>query len=186
MAIVGIDGPELENALIPGPEHNHDSVHHHLQDHRHRYPIHSKNSPRNTRDRPRRKSIPNAASGPRPPTPPGRRCARPCPSFSLSTYPRACPRKLGNRAEILCFWREKNPELRVEKAGYPRTSSLFALAAAHDMPPGAREARDGEYPRGVEVPLPGVRPGLDHPPPGWGEGDRDRAIGGATVKRDES
>jgi hypothetical protein len=31
-----------------------------------------------------------------------------------------------------CFCREKNPEFRVEKDGYPRTSSLFAFAAAQD------------------------------------------------------
>ena len=27
------------------------------------------------------------------------------------------------------------------------------------------------------MPLPGVRPGLDHPPPRWGEGDRERDMG---------
>lgn len=32
--------------------------------------------------------------------------------------------------------------------------------------------------RGVEAPLPGAKPGLDHPPPGRGEGDRDRVMGG--------
>jgi hypothetical protein len=57
---------------------------------------------------------------------------------------------------------------------------LFAFAAAQALFPllllfGARVL--GEYPRmGVEEPLPGVRPGLDHPPPGWGEGDRDKDI----------
>ncbi|KAJ5641274.1 hypothetical protein N7490_005274 [Penicillium lividum] len=143
---------------------------HHLLDQRNRYPIRSSKTPAKTRARPRRINIPSVANGPRPPE---RHCARPC--ASLSTYPPAPdrPRKLGNLAEILCFCLEKNPLLRVEKDGYPRTSSLFAFAAAQDIPGDL----EGEYPRGVVVPLPGAKPGLDHPPPGWGEGDRDSDMG---------
>ena len=66
--------------------------------------------------------------------------------------------------------------MRVEKDGYPRTSSDFTFAAAQEIPPGASDEGEGEKPRGVEVPLPGVKPGLDHPPPGLGEGDRERDI----------
>jgi hypothetical protein len=78
---------------------------------------------------------------------------------------------------ILRFDLEKNPLFLVENDGYPRTSSLFARAAAHDMPLGPSELGERKPLRGVEVPLPGVRPGLDHPPPGWGEGDRERDMG---------
>ena len=79
--------------------------------------------------------------------------------------------------EILCRCREKKPLLRVENDGYPRTSSLFALASAHGMLPGVpgnNEPRDGLL--GDVVPLPGMRVGLDQPPPEWGEGDRDKVI----------
>lgn len=77
------------------------------------------------------------------------------------------------------FDREKKPLFLVEKDGYPRTSSLFALAAAHEIPLGPNGFGDKKPLCGVELPLPVVRPGLDHPPPaGWGEGDRERDMGG--------
>lgn len=64
--------------------------------------------------------------------------------------------------------------MRVANDGYPRTSSLFAFAAAHEIPPGDNEPGDGPF--GDVVPLAGTSPGLDHPPPEWGEGDRDNVI----------
>lgn len=73
----------------------------------------------------------------------------------------------------------KNPLLRVANAEFRRTSSLLALAAAHEIPAGVRvpgENVPGEMPRDDAVPLPGMSAGLDHPPPGWGEGDRDNFI----------
>lgn len=77
----------------------------------------------------------------------------------------------------MCRWREKKPPLRVANDGYPRTSSLFALAAAHETPPGVPgDIESGDGPFGDTVPLAGTSPGLDHPPPGWGEGDRDKVI----------
>ena len=58
------------------------------------------------------------------------------------------------------------------------TRSLFAFAAAQDIPLGASVRGEKTVLRGVELPLPGTIPGLDHPPPGWGEGDRDRVMSG--------
>lgn len=82
------------------------------------------------------------------------------------------------------FDREKKPLFLVEKDGYPRTSSLFALAAAHEIPLGPNRFGDKKPLCGVELPLPVVRPGLDHPPPaGWGEGDRERDMGGDLSSR---
>lgn len=67
--------------------------------------------------------------------------------------------------------------MRVVNDGYPRTSSLFALAAAHEMLPGVPGGIEpGDGPFGDTVPLPGISPGLDHPPPWRGEGDRDKVI----------
>jgi hypothetical protein len=86
--------------------------------------------------------------------------------------------------EIFCRCREKKPLFRVENDGYPRTSSLFALAAAHEMLPGvAGDNAPGDGPFGNAVPLAGMSPGLDHPPPGWGEGDRDKVIAVISAKQ---
>lgn len=74
------------------------------------------------------------------------------------------------------FWREKKPLFLVEKDGYPLTRSLFAFAAAQEIPLGPRVRGEKTLVRGVELPLPGVRPGLAHPPPGWGDGERERDI----------
>lgn len=84
----------------------------------------------------------------------------------------------------MCRWREKKPLLRVENDGYPRTSSLFAFAAAHEMPPGVPgDIEPGDRPLGGTVPLAGTSAGLDHPPPGRGEGDRDSVIASICAKQ---
>ena len=47
------------------------------------------------------------------------------------------------------------------------------MAEAHEIPFGDNVSGDG---RGDAVPLAGTSPGLDHPPPGWGEGDRVKVM----------
>jgi len=60
---------------------------------------------------------------------------RPRPSFSFSAYVCRLPNvNLGKLLEIFRACLEKNPLLRVEKDGYPFTSSLLAFAEAHVTP----------------------------------------------------
>jgi hypothetical protein len=92
-------------------------------------------------------------------------------------------RNLGRLADIFRRCLEKKPLLRVEKDGYPLTWSLLAFAAAQDilLLPSAAEplispnTRRGEEPRLLPVPV--VRPGVDQPPPGRGEGERESDMG---------
>ena len=75
----------------------------------------------------------------------------------------------------------KKPLLRVENDGYPLTSSLFAFALAHVTLPLPLAPpfipKSGYIFLGEDRPLILskllVRPGLAHPPPALGEGDRD-------------
>jgi hypothetical protein len=54
------------------------------------------------------------------------------------------------------------------------------LAVAHEIDFGDNVPGDR---RGDAVPLAGTSPGLDHPPPGWGEGDRDKVMRMIGVKQ---
>ena len=88
---------------------------------------------------------------------------------------------LGRLWEICRACLEKKPLFLVENDGYPLISSLLAFAEDHVTPfdPGPPFVYTSEYPlRGEERPLMVsnglVKPGLAHPPPALGDGDRDR------------
>jgi hypothetical protein len=105
---------------------------------------------------------------------------RPRPSFSFSAYVLLPRLNLGKLLEIFRACLEKNPLLRVEKEGYPFTSSLRAFAEAQVTPfvEGPPLICKSPYAfLGEDLPLKVsyglVKPGLDHPPPALGEGDRD-------------
>ena len=120
-----------------------------------------------SRNLPRRTKSPEKPKNPRPEVSARRHFG---PWSSLSLY--SCEERRhrpGKRAKIFCRCLEKKPLFRVEKEGYPRTSSLFALAVAQEIP-------FGENVPGVAVSDPEMSPGLDHPPPGRGEGDLDKAM----------
>ena len=108
---------------------------------------------------------------------------RPRPSFSFSAYVRLLRLNLGRLLESFRACLEKNPLFRVEKDGYPFTSSLRAFAEAHVTPVLTGPPLICKSPYaflGEDLPLRVskglVRPGLDHPPPARGEGDRDNDI----------
>ena len=111
---------------------------------------------------------------------------RPRPSFSLSEKSPRPPRlNLGKLLDIFRACLLKNPVFRVEKEGYPLTSSLLAFALAQVTLPLPLAALPFMYKSGYvflgddrpPIELKSlVRPGLDHPPPARGEGDRDSDI----------
>ncbi|KAK2764547.1 hypothetical protein FQN54_009242 [Arachnomyces sp. PD_36] len=98
---------------------------------------------------------------------------RPRPNFSSSRASRGAIVNRGSDAEIFLLDREKNPVFLVSNDGYAFTRLLWLFAAAHDfaLPPLLVTPKPG-----LDRPLCGLygaKPGLDHPPPGRGEGDLD-------------
>ena len=75
------------------------------------------------------------------------------------------------------MWRPKKPWFLVEKEGYPvaEAAPFFSLDDSHmtgvPLDPG------NPLVVGLDRPLAMLRPGLAQPPPGTGEGLRDRDIG---------
>jgi len=87
---------------------------------------------------------------------------------------------VGRLVEIFLACREKKPWFLVENDGYPLTSSLLAFADAHLLSslPADPFIWISEYVfLGLDFPLTLskglVSPGLDHPPPLLGDGERD-------------
>lgn len=97
----------------------------------------------------------------------------PLPSFSVSRQSLLfAPNelKVGNDDSSFRLDREKNPSFLVEKLGYPITASLLAFAEAHVTPlelPFVFPYLDGEC---------SFKPGVDQPPSGRGDGERDNDI----------
>lgn len=119
----------------------------------------------------------------------------PRPSFSFSAK-YAFPLKRGRLLDSLRMWRPKNPPcFCVENEGYPppptpappgplplRPPALFNLDDSHmtGVPLDAVKPLDG-----LDRPLAMLRPGLAQPPPGTGDGLRDRDIGVVGVPGEE-
>lgn len=72
------------------------------------------------------------------------------------------------------IWRVKNPLFWVEKEGYPLGLWCLILADSHATGP-------ADMLPGLDLPLFMLRPGLDQPPPGTGDGLRERVMPGPGV-----
>ena len=112
-------------------------------------------------------------------------CAHlPRPSLSLSEKSlRPVILNVGRLVDIFLACLEKKPLFLVEKDGYPLTSSLlaFALAQVTFSPLDEPLVCTSPYSfLGLALPLTLsyglVSPGLDHPPPLLGDGERDKDI----------
>lgn len=80
----------------------------------------------------------------------------------------------------MCF--DRKPEFCVAKEGYPVPPAFFSLDDSHMT--GVALLDPPVYPLvGLDRPLPMLRPGLAQPPPGTGDGLRDKDIGKLGVPR---